>query len=94
MTLPRVLKIGGHLYSVVLTADQGLLEGALGCMSEQEGTIWLDSSAPQSIQESSLVHEIFHAMASTLSESPLGHALMDALSEQFYQVLKENKLHF
>lgn len=77
-----------------MTVDQNLLEGALGCMDEKEGKIWIDSSAPDTIQHSTLLHEIFHAMAATLSESPLGHALLDALSEQFYQVLKDNALHF
>lgn len=94
MTIPPVLKIGGHLYTVILTIDQELLEGALGCMSEKEGKIWIDSGAPASIQESTLLHEIMHVMTTTLSEKDIGHALIDAISEQFYQVLKDNRLHF
>ena len=92
MTIPQFLKIGGHTYQVVLTNDQSLLEGAQACMDEREGTIWIDNTAPQTVQESSLIHEIFHALNATLSEGDLGHALIESLSEQFYQVLHDNQL--
>lgn len=92
MKIPASLKIGGHTYNVISTADEQILEGALGCLDERAGAIYLDYRAPHSIQSSSLIHEIFHAMATTLDDEVLGHALIDALSEQFYQVLADNNL--
>lgn len=92
MQIPTSLKVGAHTYKVVLTDREEDLDGATGCMSDDEATIWIDKRCPRSVQESTLIHEILHCMNSTLGESEFGHALIDSLSEQFYQVLTENNL--
>lgn len=92
MMIPNKLKIGGHVYSIVMTEDDDILDGATGCMQEQEATIWIDSRMPKSIQESTLIHEVLHATATTLGDTDLGHALIDSISEQLYQVLSDNGL--
>lgn len=92
MTIPKELKIGGHHYKVVLTDSHKHLEGALACIDEIEGTIYLDNRPPKSIIESSLIHEILHALNSTLGESEIGHSLIESLSEQIYAVLTVNNL--
>lgn len=92
MTIPKQVKIGGHLYKILITKDPTLLEGALALIDEHLGMIYIDGASPQSVRESALIHEIFHALNGTLGDSELGHALIESLSEQFYQVLSDNHL--
>lgn len=88
MKIPEFLKIGAHTVQVVLKPlddDNGLTDWA-------SNTIFIDSTLPQTHQEATLIHEIFHILNPTLDDDTLGHALIDSLAEQFYQVLKDNHL--
>lgn len=82
------MKIGGHTYSVVVKKLD--MMGETDC---KKNTIYISEDVVQSQQEATLIHEIFHAINTTFSGSHnFSHALLDSLSEQFYQVLKDNKL--
>lgn len=93
MKIPNKLKIGGHTYRVILTDDPNLLSNdALASIDTSHAVIYIEKGADPTIQASSLIHEIFHALNSTFGDNDMGHALIDSLSEQFYQVLSENRL--
>ena len=88
MNIPKKLKIGGHIYKVIFKK----LEEKLGETNHAKCEIVIDNTSGKSQQEATLIHEIFHTINGTMSESTLSHCLLDSLSEQFYQVLKDNKL--
>jgi len=79
------------MFKVVLS-DIGKRKNTLGECDTTENIITIDKDACQTQQEATLIHEIFHALNTTLDGSQDGHRILDSLSEQFYQVLKENKL--
>ena len=89
MIIPSKLKIGGH--QVTIRLDQKL-DGKNGESDFTKNEISICKSLPRSQQESTLIHEIFHFMNCTLSDTPLGHALHDSISEQLYQVLSDNNM--
>lgn len=90
MKIPKTLKIGGHTFKIDLKSD---LKGELGSCDSVKNIIEIDSNAVQSQQEATLIHEIFHAINTTLDGGHnFSHALLDSISEQFYQVLKDNKM--
>lgn len=86
MKIPKQLKIGAHTYKVEVT-DSGLDLGDYGELDIETNTIKISSKLPQTNKESTLIHEIMHAINTTLD-----HELLDSLAEQVYQVLKDNKL--
>jgi len=83
MKIPKKLKIGGHIVSIRLSDD---IEDN-GFSDSQRNEIVLNKKLPQSQLEATLIHEIFHFLNTTIK-----HDLLDSLSEQFYQVMKDNKL--
>ena len=89
MQIPSSLKIGGHRFKVdkskVLQGDNGETDVGI-CV------IRISKDLTQSQQEATLIHELFHAINPTLDNEHLGHALIDSLAEQIYQILKDNKL--
>ena len=94
MTIPKKIRIGGHTVKIVfgiINDDMG--KGELAETNYENNTITIDSRLARSQQESALIHEIFHLLNGTFnSSSNYAHALLDSLSEQFYQVLSDNKL--
>lgn len=86
MEIPPTLKIGGHLFTIQLKE----LEATNGETSWKENTITIDQTLPQSHKEATLLHEIIHVLNTTIDSNPFGHAFMDSLSEQIYQVLADN----
>jgi len=89
MKIPNELKIGGHIIKVDMSQK---LDGANGKFEYDENTIYICKTLPQSQKESTLIHEIMHGLNSTFMDRDLGHLLLDSLSEQLYQVLKDNNL--
>ena len=83
MKIPNRLKIGAHIYTVIVTD----LETKYGLHDCSSATITIDASLPDSRKGSTLLHEVLHAL-----NSELDHALLDSLSEQIYQVLSDNDL--
>lgn len=86
MKIPKKLKIGGHDIQVRLI-EFGDADGLCGNTAYSKGEITINKELPQSQREATLIHEIFHVLNTTMS-----HDLIDSLSEQLYQVLKENDL--
>lgn len=90
MKIPEQLKIGGHIIRVDASAE---MEGLDGEFDTQKNLIRICAALPQSQKEATLIHEIFHALNVTMDDTNhFGHALLASLSEQFYQVLKDNNL--
>lgn len=90
MKIPKKIKIGAHLITVKM--DPSMHEGSMGYSEYANNIICLNPKLPQSQIEATFIHEIFHFMNTTFSSNEDGHRLLDSLSEQFYQVLKDNKL--
>lgn len=85
MNLPKQLKIGGHLINIELKR----LDNLNGEFDYETNTIFISSDLTDSQKESTLLHEIFHVMNTSVDEG-YGHALIDSFAEQLYQVLKDN----
>lgn len=93
MTIPKKLKIGGHDITVIVQhIDDD--DHCHGLWDPTSNTILIEETDAQSQQEASLLHEILHVLNATIDEDHIGHAFLDALSEQLYQVLKDNKIRF
>jgi hypothetical protein len=89
MKIPKKIKIGGH--TVKVDCSKELIDEE-GFWESKKGKISICSKLPQTHKEATLIHEIFHVINTTLDGDKIGHSLLDSLSEQFYQVLKDNKL--
>lgn len=89
MKLPKKLKIGGHTYKVDYSK---VLDNKMGETDFDNCIINISKDMVQSQKEATLIHEIFHALNTTIGETQLGHSLLDSLSEQFYQALSDNNL--
>lgn len=89
MRIPNKLKIGGHIVKVEIANLRPELDGEF---NGDKNIISISKSIPQSRKEATLIHEILHAMNATLGETSTGHIFLDSLSEQLYQVLKDNHL--
>lgn len=91
MKFPIKLKIGGHEYNVILSpkcanSDEHISEGNV---NSDSGIITIENTLMESEKERCLIHEIFHVL-----NNELNHELIESLSQQWYQVLKDNNLHF
>lgn len=89
MIIPRRLKIGGHLVTVVFAKLKGDIAGDADYGT---GQIRLHRDLSQSQKEATLIHEIIHILNSTVSSTEMGHIFQDSFAEQLYQVLKQNNL--
>lgn len=88
MIIPKKLKVGGHIFDVVIEKMD-----CMGSCNSTDNIINISKDAVQSQKEATLMHEIFHAINTTFSGGHnFSHALLDSLAEQFYQVLRDNKL--
>ncbi len=89
MKIPKKLKIGGHMFTV----EQKPIKDCVGETYFEEARIVIEKRAKQTIKESTLIHEILcHCLNTTAGGNNKHHDLLDSLSEQLYQVLKDNKL--
>lgn len=91
MKLPKTLKIGGHIYTVDNTRQ---LDNALGETDNGELTIKICSSIKGTQVGAVLLHELFHAMNTTVGDDKAMHALIDSFAEQLYQIIHDNNLRF
>lgn len=87
-SLPKKLKIGGHIVKVRLVP----LEDKCGEWDSYRNEININDAHPASQKSAALLHEIFHACNPTFGSEQLSHSLLDSLSEQLYQVLSDNNL--
>ena len=91
MKIPKKLKIGGHSYEVKLVEARRAvhmnLDSAGSTSSHRNHVIEIDLNLAQTSKEQTLFHEIFHAI-----NSELEHSLLESLSQQLYQVFKDNDM--
>ena len=90
MNIPESLKIGGHTIKVQFVST--LPDDVDGEYDNEKLTISISDRLPQSMKESTLFHEIMHALNGTFDADVTAHALLDSLSEQLYQVFSDNHL--
>lgn len=89
MKIPALIKVGGHLIAVDCSRE---LQDKDGEWDPTTNTIHICSSLAQSQREATFFHELFHIINSELGNDPIMHALMESLSQQFYQVFHDNEL--
>jgi signal recognition particle receptor subunit beta len=89
MKIPKTLKIGAHTYKVRVME---FTDDANGDQDSRTGEIRINKEDIATQQGASLIHEILHVCNATLSGSEMGHALLEAISQQIYQVLEDNKM--
>jgi hypothetical protein len=85
--IPTSLKIGGHTYKVKIALDWRERADADGMCDNSSNTLFIYEKLSQSAKETTLIHEVLHAMNSTMS-----HESLDSLAEQLYQVLADNRM--
>ena len=83
MNIPDKIKSGGLWWAVRYSAD---IEN-LGETDYDSMEIILSSTIPRELQESTFFHELHHTFNTTVD-----HALMDSISNQYFQVIKDNDL--
>ena len=88
MKIPKKLKIGGHIFKIDCSKELKDMDGEC---ARDENTLRICKTLPQNQKEVTLIHEIFHALNASFDEGNY-HMILDSLSEQFYQVLVDNKL--
>lgn len=89
MKIPNQLKIGGHTYKV------RVIEFTNDGYGEEKHTpqeIIINKSLSQTQKEATLIHEIMGVNNAVMHGSDTLHALLEATSQQLYQVLKDNNL--
>jgi hypothetical protein len=88
MKIPTSLKIGAHTYTVI----RAKLDDKVGETDSCACTITLHDDLKPSVLGATFLHELIHACNSTLGDTALGHALIDSLAEQLFDVLHNNHL--
>ena len=92
MKIPKVVKIGGHSYQVIVR-DRDRKDGqtAFGSHNARITTIWIDNQLSKSQQESTFLHEIIEAInyANLLG---LNESQISSFEHNLYQVLRDNNL--
>ncbi len=89
MKIPKQLKIGGHIVDIDCTQE---LKNEDGKWESREGKIYICKTLPQTQKEQTLIHEILHASNSVFGDSEIAHIVLESISQQLYQVLKDNDL--
>lgn len=83
MKIPERIKSQGIWWSVRYSSDiENLAETDYDTLS-----IIISDSIPLELQEAAFFHEIGHTINTTID-----HALLDSISMQYFQVLKDNDL--
>lgn len=90
MKIPSSVKIGGITYQVKIQnswfeSDES--DGETFWTQEQGNTIYIREDLSQEAKEVTFLHECLHAINGVMD-----HEFLDSLSEQFYQLLKDNNL--
>lgn len=88
--IPSRVKIGGHWIDVVFEH----LENQNANFDWELNRITISDRLTPDNAESAFIHECLHAMNSSWGDGDFGHALLDSLAEQIYQLLSDNDIHF
>lgn len=83
MRILKDFKSQGLLWKVRFSPD---LEN-LGHTDYDKMEVVISSDIPRDLQEATFFHELGHTINTTID-----HALMDSISAQYFQIIKDNKL--
>ena len=86
---PEQVRIGGHVYKIVLDKDLGLREGYKGTHGSFDRIITLDNSGNNDNMTQTFIHECNEAISRIYCADRLNHDDIDALSEGQFQVWQE-----
>lgn len=92
MKIPKQVKIGGFIFEVHILSEWpgrtvGGHDGEIFKTKEEGHRIYIGAELTEQAQEATLIHEMLHAMNTTMD-----HEFLDSLAEQIYQALHDNKL--
>lgn len=88
MRIPKEIKIGGHKFKVLIKE----MSGKMGECDFSKNTISLSEDISVSQREATFFHEILHAINSEWDNQFNGHVFLEAVSQQLYQVMSDNKM--
>jgi len=93
MNIKGHYKIGAHEYKVELREMDG---DNNAIVNSDNHTIYIDSKAPESLQEEMLFHEVLHAIfhnnGTTFSDKDEEEQLVQPIAHAFYLFLIDNKI--
>jgi len=83
--------IGGYRWNILF--EKPKVEHAIGLTDVMKLTIWIEPDMAETIQKSTLVHELLHAIAFTAgkSEKDGEEAWVSALAPLLFTMLRDNK---
>lgn len=90
MEIPKKLKIGGRIYEVILKSEKDGNTNQ-GSVSNWFLKIWIEESQPKDGQEETLLHEIIEVIKAN-NNLEMSHQTIATLSNNLFQVLKDNNL--
>ena len=88
MNIPKTLKIGGTNYKIEVVDKIDEDDNTAGKTYTSKQLIKISKGTPD-FQQTTLVHEIIHAINMELKETDV-----EFFTQALYQVLKDNKLKF
>lgn len=93
MKFPEYVKIGGLKMKIIFDSRLASSDDRFGECDHMRGRIVLDASQPDDHKELSLLHEIIEKINAE-NELDLEHRQITSLTNNLYQVLKDNELDF
>jgi hypothetical protein len=84
MQIPKKIKIGGRLYSIFIVSEDDFDDKSAGEIATDKGWIKI-VQGQKSFIEQTLLHELFHAINTQLSEETI-----EFLAQAWYQIMIDN----
>ena len=93
MKIPQKLKVGGHIYKILVSKTSSEQKGHNNWGRTNHGTlnIYIDRELAESKQEETFFHELLHAVDHHMG-SIMKEDVIEKISNGLYQVLKDNNL--
>jgi len=92
MKIPDKVKIGGKSYEIIIqNLRKETASGEFSMLQPAVQRIWISNEMTQEQQEVSFFHEIIEAIKFD-NDLESTHQTLQTLTEQLYQVLKDNNL--
>lgn len=94
MKIPKTVKVGGAVYAVVLQDnlrdpdnESGLVHGKCDLLRR---IIFLNQDNSDNVQETTLLHELIHALTEIYGITPMTEADVDRLANGLHAVIRQN----
>lgn len=91
MKIPDKIKIGGKVYSIVITDNLRL--GSLNCTGEcdyEQLKIRLTTDTCENKKQADFIHEVIHAVADNLGYKNQNEQEIEAFAQALYAVIQDN----